>query len=184
MCTVDKYVLALLIATSLSSAVQGQQRSEYTCLPSDCDRYKVPAKRERVCRQYISDVGTLDVQWYTGTLAYESCESSESSEVLTSCPGYVGMSMGLLCDFDGETVIYKDGAPLTGGSNVTYRSLQREHEGLYQCVQPVSGSNEVVGEFNMTVRSELIVAYCAYLFQWGNFIAKLLIHCKLKQLMQ
>ena len=66
------------------------------------------------------------------------------------------MGMDLWCDFDGEAVIYKDGAPLTGGSNVTYSSLQKENEGLYQCVQSVNGSNEVVGEFNMTIRSELV----------------------------
>ena len=155
MCTMDKCVLALLLFTSLSS---GQLRGKYTCLRDDCGRYDVPAKRERVCRQYISQTGELQVEWYTGSLAppdYACTGSPTSSEVLTFCPGYVGMSMGLLCDFDGETVIYKDGAPLTGGSNVTYSSLQWKHEGLYQCV---NGSNEVVGEFNMTVQSELILA--------------------------
>ena len=158
MCSaVNRCVVAIyfIVVASLSSAVRVQ--SEYTCLLNDCERYEVPAKRERVCRQYISLTGALEVEWYTGSLASQICDgSSTSMEVLTFCPGYVGMTMGLLCDFDGETVIYKDGAPLTGGSNVTYSSLQRENEGLYQCVQSVNGSNEVVGEFNMTVRSKLV----------------------------
>ena len=159
--------VAVIIVVTASFAITAQSAS--TCNdPSDCDYHEVPPKRGRTCRVHESQ---YEVKVNAGTLD-SPASNCQAVEVLDSvCLGYVGMSMSLWCDFEEEVAIYKDGVPLTGGTNVTYSSLQREHQGLYQCVQFVNGSNEVVSEFNMTVQSEFVlqlnhnlIAPCYYIF--------------------
>ena len=131
--------------------------AQYVCQPTDCDPYDSPASEDRICRLHAIRGGeAVQLGWRAGALEDQAQRCRNSFYPITIadfCPGYVGMRMSLLCDFEEEVAIYKDGVPLTGGTHVTYSSLQRKHQGLYQCVQLVNGSNEVVGEFNMTVQS-------------------------------
>ena len=149
-------VSATIVVTAFF-AITAQSADTDTCNhPSDCDHHEVPPKRGRTCRVYESQKGLTGVKVNAGTLDSPASNCQAVEFLYSVCPGYAGMSMSLWCDFEEEVAIYKDGVPLTGGTNVTYSSLQREHQGLYQCVQSVNGSNEVVGEFNMTVQSEFV----------------------------
>ena len=129
----------------------------YVCQESDCNLYDTPSDKNRVCK--VSDAfDYLELEWYTGTLDDRTCHNSVtgvSQDVSEVCPGYVGMTMSLWCDFVNVTsVIYKNGMPLTGDSTVTFDRLQKKDEGLYQCRQYYD-SGEVIIEFNMTVQGEL-----------------------------
>ena len=129
--------------------------SRFVCQRGDCDRYDVPPGNDRVCRvPAYADVSTK-VEWYAGTLdSGHRCPNYLAYDIKDFCPGYVGMNMNLWCDFANITsVIVKDGIPLTGGATVTFNSLRKEDEGLYQCRR--NDSSEVLGEFNMTVRGKL-----------------------------
>ena len=157
-CTMNILCVSATIVVTAFFAITAQSADTDTCNhPSDCDHHEVPAKRGRTCRVYESQKGLTGVKVNAGTLDSPASNCQAVEFLYSVCPGYVGMSMSLWCDFEEEVAIYKDGVPLTGGTNVTYSSLQREHQGLYQCVQSVNGSNEVVGEFNMTVQSEFVL---------------------------
>lgn len=131
--------------------------SSEVCQRRDCDRYDVPAGKDRVCLMHnLMHSGSTGLEWYTGTLESEKCSISgrtRSRDVSKFCPGYVGMNMSLWCDFINiSSVIYKDGVPLSEGPTVTFNGLRKEDEGLYQCRRRDSG--ELIDEFNMTVQSK------------------------------
>ena len=154
----DKYAVATFVVLALQSL---QASGSDVCKRNDCDLYDVPSAKDRVCR--MNDrFGYVELEWYTGTLDEQTClrlGMGISQDISDFCPGYVGMNMSLWCDFVNVTsVIYKNGMPLTGDSTVTFDRLQKEDEGLYQCRQ--YDSSEVIGEFNMTVQSELFELSC------------------------
>ena len=144
----------------LLSLLHDGEAVDYLDLPGrrDCDLYDVPSSKDRVCKTVSSNEETLII-WYTGTLDSQRClpqVAITSQDLIPFCPGYLGMKMGLWCNFENATVIYKDGVPLNGNSSVTYSSLQKQHEGLYQCR---TDSINVAGEFNLTVEGRLLHQY-------------------------
>ena len=151
--------VAVAVMILLSLLHEGEA-VDYLDLPGrrDCDLYDMPSSKDRVCKTVSSNEETL-ISWYTGTLDSQRCLSLvaiTSHDLIPFCPGYLGMKMSLWCNFENATVIYKDGVPLNGNSSVTYSSLQKQHEGLYQC--RTDGIN-VAGEFNLTVEGRLLHQY-------------------------
>lgn len=152
----DRLAAAVGLAVfSLMVTVRGEGICQRTAQRWDCDRYDSPSSRERVCRLVVDGDGAKKVNWYTGTLEERKCWNFRyniAQDVIDFCPGYAGMTMSLLCNFSSLSVIYRDGHPLTGGAAVTFSNLQKEHEGRYECRD--ARTNETLGEYNMTVRSE------------------------------
>ena len=151
---VASFVLFLLLLILWESA----RASEVCRRRIDCGIYDAPSSKDRVCKIYNTTSGSIVLEWYTGTLNSSRCTASAakliSRDFSKFCPGYVGMSMSLWCDFVNVTsVIYKNGVPLTSESTVTFNRLQKEDEGLYQCKR--HGSLELIAEFNMTVQSKI-----------------------------
>ena len=147
--------VAVAVMILLSLLHEGEA-IDYLDLPGrrDCDLYDVPSSKDRVCNMSSSSDG--EIRWYTGTLDKQRClpqVATTSQDLIPFCPGYLGMKMSLWCNFENATVIYKDGVPLNGNSSVTYSSLQKQHEGLYQCR---TDNISVAGEFNLTVEGRLL----------------------------
>lgn len=155
---VASFVLLLfLLPSRWENAARASEDCQRFGQRKDCDQYDAPTAKERVCRIHSTPSGS-ELEWYTGTLdgELERCMGIlRARDVSKFCPGYVGMSMSLLCDFANVTaVLYKDGEPLTEEANVTFSGLQKEDEGLYQCRQ--RGSLDLIAEFNMTVQSKTL----------------------------
>lgn len=151
-------ILAAVIAISLGilNMSAGESDSSNMCRTRHgCNQYDVPSGgRHRVCRMHVFDDGWTGVEWHAGTLNSNTCPATVAHGVIEYCPGYVGMNMTLWCDFGNvSAVISKDGKDLTESATKIVNSVRKEDEGLYQCRRKDSG--ELLGEFNMTVRSEL-----------------------------
>lgn len=165
--------LAAVIAISIGilSTSAGQSDSSHLCRKQrDCNQYDVPSGgRHRVCRTPTFVDDSTGVEWYAGTLDSDPVCAGLAHESIDYCPGYVGMSMSLWCDFDNvSAVISKDGVDLTGNATKTFSSVRKGDEGLYQCRRKDSG--ELLGEFNMTVRSKLGYIIINYKRSWQNLI--------------
>ena len=151
-------ILAAIIAVSLGilNVSAGESDPSNVCRTRhDCNKYDAPlGGSHRVCRMHVFVDDWTGVEWYAGTLDSDTCPPDHGHEVIEYCPGYVGMNMTLWCDFGNmSAVISKDGVDLTGSATKIFDSVRKEDEGLYQCRQNDTG--ELLGEFNMTVRSKL-----------------------------